>query len=498
MLEVFDTIYIQCHDVPDADSIGSGYALYEYFHRKGKQVTLFYSGKQAIQKINLVSLVKELEIPIQHIPKKELKRQEPLKGILITVDCHYGEGNVTKFLAEEIAIIDHHPVERIQYPLSCIKSNYGSCATVVWQLMKREGFSFLEEGNIGTALYYGLFSDTDRFSELRSPQDKDMRDSLPHRKSLINQFKNNNFSIEELQTAGIALIRRMYNEKYRYAIVQAEPCDPNLLGVISDFLLQVNGIDTCVIYTKVGGGYKFSVRSCSIEARASELAEYLSLGMGSSGGHLSKAGGFVPSDKYKLLYPSLHSEAAFGERLNEYFESFDVIYSDEAQIDTVGMKVYKKRKIELGFVKMEEILPIGTPITIRSLEGDYELNIDPNHNIIIGVKGEIHPISKGKFAVGYKELEQKFDLELEYTPTIINRYTGLAKEITDYAHSCIPTGEVHIHVKKITRPTKVFTIWDEESYMYGKPDDYLAIDCKNTKDIYIIDQEVFTQTYKEV
>ena len=43
----FDTIVIQCHDIPDADAIGSGFALYSYFSDKGKNVRFIYSPTKA-------------------------------------------------------------------------------------------------------------------------------------------------------------------------------------------------------------------------------------------------------------------------------------------------------------------------------------------------------------------------------------------------------------------------------------------------------------------
>ena len=49
----FDNIVIQCHDNPDADAIGSGFALYSYFKEKGKKVRFIYSGKKKISKSNL-------------------------------------------------------------------------------------------------------------------------------------------------------------------------------------------------------------------------------------------------------------------------------------------------------------------------------------------------------------------------------------------------------------------------------------------------------------
>lgn len=68
----YQKIYIQCHDNPDADSIASGFALYQYFTDMGKNTTLFYSGKFMIQKSNLMLMTRELEIPIIYIKKSLL------------------------------------------------------------------------------------------------------------------------------------------------------------------------------------------------------------------------------------------------------------------------------------------------------------------------------------------------------------------------------------------------------------------------------------------
>ena len=100
-------IYIQCHDNPDADTIASGFALYVFFIQKGISAHLIYSGRFQIQKPNLKLMIEELQIPIVHYPVSE----QMVEGILITVDCQYGAGNVTKFNVENVAIFDHHQIE---------------------------------------------------------------------------------------------------------------------------------------------------------------------------------------------------------------------------------------------------------------------------------------------------------------------------------------------------------------------------------------------------
>ena len=62
VLEKYNDIVIQMHDNPDADAVGSGYALYRYFKEKGKNVRLIYGGSMKIQKSNMLLLINELKI----------------------------------------------------------------------------------------------------------------------------------------------------------------------------------------------------------------------------------------------------------------------------------------------------------------------------------------------------------------------------------------------------------------------------------------------------
>lgn len=498
-LECFEPITIQCHDNPDADALASGFGLYTYFKEKGHEVRFVYSGSNQIQKSNLTLMVNELNIPVTYLQNTK----EPVKGLLITVDCQYGAGNVTRLSAEHVAIIDHHQAEITNVPLTEIRSNLGSCSTLVWQMMKAEGFLFEGRRSLGTALYYGLYSDTNQFSEIYNPLDRDMRDELFCEKSLLSRLRNANLSLEELEIAGIALIRHIYNDDYRYAIIKAKPCDPNILGLISDLLLQVAEIDTCIVYNELKEGYKFSVRSCIKEVRADELAGFLAEGLGSGGGHIEKAGGFFSKIRYEETYPTLHSEAYFSKRMNEYFDNCRIIDAQKETQDTDGMKTYRKRKLPQGFVHADKVMPVGTPITIRTLEGDVDMSVEAEVILMIGMKGEVYPVTKEKFEKSYLTTDEKYDLKkhtvaAEYTPTIRNRKDGSTEEITGFAKVCIPTEETYIYARELTERVKVFTAWDREKYMLGKQGDFLAVRCDDAHDIFVAERDIFFKSYEEI
>lgn len=495
----YEEITIQCHDNPDADTIGSGYGLYRYFKEKGKGVRLIYSGQNPIQKSNLKLMVEKLSIPIEYKPDSIGK----VSGLLITVDCQYGAGNVTKLEADQVAIIDHHQLEIVDVELSYIISDMGSCSTIVWMMLKEAHFDINQDENLSTALYYGLLTDTNHFAEIHNPIDRDMQDTLRYNRALITLFCNSNISLRELEVAGIAMLRYSFNEDYNFAVIKSQPCDANVLGLISDFLLQVDQIHTCVVFNEINGGYKISVRSCIREVNASELASFLTKGIGNGGGHYQKAGGFVSKKLYEKHMGTMHAEAYFNNRMVEYFDYFELIYTDKYQADFSQMKKYQKKKLPLGYVKATDILPIGTPITIRTSEGDMDMTIEEDLIIMIGIKGEIYPNKLKKFQRAYKKINQSYVykecvINNSYEPVVKNQTNGRKVPLVDYAHVCIATEDVEIYAKPLEKAVKVFTNRDTSKYMVGKKADYLAIRTDDIKDIYVVDQETFQKQYVEI
>ena len=494
----YDKITIQCHDNPDADALASGYGLYCYFRSKNKDVRLVYSGRFQIEKSNLRLMVDKLKLPVEYVAV-ERGESIPVEGLLITVDCQYGSGNVTGLSSGNVAIIDHHQAEKKENSMSVINPSLGSCSTLVWKLLREEDFDVNECENLGTALFYGLYTDTNSFSELYNPLDMDMREAVNADKALITLLRNSNISLKELEIAGIALIRYSYNEEYQFAVIKSQPCDPNILGLISDFLLQVDIIQTCVVFNETNDGYKFSVRSCVREVNASELADFLSEDIGSGGGHYEKAGGFISLGRYEENFPTLHIEAYFNNRMTKYFDAYDLIYAEDYQVDPEGMKQYLKRNIPVGFVKVSDVLPAGTPITVRTLEGDLDLRVKEDVYIMIGIKGEAYPISRERFERSYKVTGEKYRCseDLEYLPTIKDRLEDRTLILTDYANVCIPTQKVMIYARELTKGAKVFTAWDKDKYMLGRPGDYLAVRCDDLHDVYVVERDIFEKSYDE-
>ena len=489
----YNDIVIQCHDNPDADALASGFALKWYLNKHGKQARFVYGGRNKVQKKNLTLMIDNLGIEVEYV--EELDKPE----LLINVDCQYAESNVTKFEADNVAVIDHHQVSGELPRLSEVRSNYGSCSTVIYELMQLENIDINEDENLATALFYGLMTDTGGFSEVSHPSDKDLRDIAKPRYSDIVLFKNSNISREELVIAGDALKHADYVEDRVYAIVEAMPCDPNILGIISDMLLEVDSVDTCLVYSVLPFGVKISVRSCVKEVKASELAAFLAAGYGGGGGHIVKAGGLLKKDlllRAGISYDSDTIKRFLDARMHEYFENIEIIYAGERKEDVSDYLYCVKKEVTVGYVECNKLAPVGTNIMIRTLEGDVDVEINDNLVIIIGVDGEIYPTNKDKFSAGYRILDdEEYVFPGEYAPKVTNNLTGERIKLLPFAKACVATGGAGIYAKELDHRVKVFTTWDPDKYYLGVPGDYLAVRVDDNSDIYVIAKDIFYKTY---
>ena len=487
----FDHIVIQCHDNPDADAIASGFALHWYFEKAGKEVRFVYSGNYRIQKSNLKLMIEVLDIPMEYV--EEIHNPD----LLITVDCQYGQGNVKKFEAKCVAVIDHHQISGKLPELSEVQSSMGACSTLVKELLEQEGLDINTDKRIATALYYGLMTDTGNFTEISNPRDKDLRDDADFERSYITRFRNANISIEELVIAGNALLGYEYDSRNRFAIVQAKPCDPNILGMIADIMLEVDVVDSSFIYSILPFGIKFSVRSCIKEVKASELAEFMAKGIGSGGGHIEKAGGFIQSELLERERGSEDIKEYLKGRMESYFKGVEIIEAKNYEFDATGMVRFKKKNIPCGYVLAKELFAIGTKITIRTLDGDIDLTVEPDTVIMLGTSGEVYPITKEKFENSYDRSPAPYEYPGAYVPVVRVMEEGKNVPLQNYARTCIPSGKVMVYTKVLDHRVKVFRTWDEDRYLLGEEGDVLAVREDDPKDVYIIRKHIFEKAYEK-
>ncbi len=308
-------ICIQCHDNPDADTIASAFGAYVYFTSRGVDTRIIYSGATHMQKFSVCYMVEQCRIPIRYVDEL------PECDLLLVVDAQYRQGNVTLFEHDNVAIIDHHFQLVEDKDNYWIKSDYQSCSTVVWELLKEEGYDVKSNEALKIALLFGLYTDTSTYSDLYREVDMEMKLELTGDYPVLERLTKSTMTISELIIASEAICNHEMDMEHNFAIVEVIRCDQSVLGIIGDFVIQVDSIFVSFCYTTTTEGYQISVRSCTDKVRANELAAFLCKDIGSGGGHLKKAGGRVYSERLKEKYGNRNFKEVIRELMCQFMET---------------------------------------------------------------------------------------------------------------------------------------------------------------------------------
>ncbi len=289
-------IYIQTHNFPDPDAIASAYGLQKLMKHFGISSTLCYAGK--IDKLSTKKMTEIFEI---NIYSYETIKEDMTEGdYIICVDSQKGGGNITDFIGDEIACIDHHPIYiNTEYKYSDIRF-VGSCATIIAKYF--EELSVPMDKPTASALIYGLKTDTLNFSRGTTIMDIDMFKYLYPKadNDMLKVLEHNNMELSDLKAYGAAIENIKIYGSSGFAFIPFS-CPDALIGIISDFMLELNSVDVTVIYSKRADGYKFSIRSESPSIDAGSVINLALKGLGTGGGHPSMAGGFIRIEDIERL-----------------------------------------------------------------------------------------------------------------------------------------------------------------------------------------------------
>lgn len=524
----YNDIVIQCHDKPDADTIASGYALLKYLEKQGKFPRLVYAGAQKLTRGSLDAMKNKFNIPLEYqAGPKEGEEAE----LLVTVDCRAGENNVSPLPHQNLAVIDHHSVKAEEtlpelHEVRTEADGYASCATVLWAMLKEAGYPIEEDDQLPTILYYGLYMDTQELKTARK-MDKEMLESLKYDTDIVAELQSVNLSLKELQIMGRAYNSLHINSRYCFAVAQAEPCDPDILGIVGDELMKVAGVNVSVAYSMLDGYVKISVRCrrrrskaagqdgnvSDREVSAAELVSWLVWDMGNDGGGApTKAAGRIPKEFLEDKCAEDDWDDLSGatgrliyKRLTAYFDMRpEELRTGEYSLEKVRefcvseAALYRKKKVPVGYVKATDLFPEGEDILIRMLEGDVRKKVTSELYIMIGVNGEIYHSEESKLRKNYDLTDDPFPIDggSPWQPKIYRYVDREVKLLAPYAKICVARDGAIIRAAQLGCRLKVLTVWDE--WHLGEVGDWLASREDDCQDVYIIQKAIFEQTYERV
>ena len=293
-------VYIQTHNFPDPDAIGSAYGLQRLFERYSIPTKICYDGK--IDKLSTERMLELLHIEMLSADEvgPELREDDRI----ICVDSQKGAGNITDFVGDEIAAIDHHPTyTQIEYRYSDIRK-VGACSTIIAEYYKDRGLT--PDPVAATALLYGIKMDTMNFT--RGVTEADIRAFsflLPYvDQRTMGLLEHSKIEFQDLKAYGAAIENTKVYGYYGFSHIPFS-CPDAMVAMLSDFILSLVEVEVAVIYCTRADGYKFSVRSERADVDAGALTRRALEGLGDGGGHASMAGGLIPTENVPLLgnYP---------------------------------------------------------------------------------------------------------------------------------------------------------------------------------------------------
>lgn len=292
-------VYIQTHNYPDPDAMASGLGLQVFLKQHGVESTMCYDGK--IEKLSTKRMLDVFQFEIYNI---EDISDMSATDYIVTVDAQKFNANITDFIGDEVACIDHHPTFiQCEYQYKDIRL-VGACATLVAQYFKESGTPI--DSNTATALLYGMKIDTDSWSRGVTLLDIQMFEYLfpyidEEKMKLMNK---SSMELKDLRAYGAAIQNIRLYDNIGFAEIPFN-CPDALVGMVSDFILDLDVVEFAVVYAKREDGLKFSIRSVLKYLNAGEITAEALNGIGTGGGHAAMAGGFVPIEmveKFGYLY----------------------------------------------------------------------------------------------------------------------------------------------------------------------------------------------------
>jgi nanoRNase/pAp phosphatase (c-di-AMP/oligoRNAs hydrolase) len=288
-------LVIQAHDFPDHDAISSSFALAHLLGCLGVRTRMVYNG--LIDRVSLRNLIDHLDIDIVPWREAGLSAQDHI----VTVDGCIGEKNLMDLPGREIAVIDHHQVAPPQgLWFQDVRPDYGACATILVEYYAALGIAMPRA--VATALQVGLAIDTANLT--RGFQQADVAAfATLHRladQAQINRIcRNSLLHAEMVHYQHLLQALRMHG---RVGLVWLErDCPKNLLGMMGDFLMTVDEIETTILAAPVGDVVQLSLRTENPQLNVGRLVREVLTehGLGFGGGHAHMAGGMIERGKLR-------------------------------------------------------------------------------------------------------------------------------------------------------------------------------------------------------
>ncbi|OAQ52416.1 phosphoesterase [Natrinema mahii] len=288
VLEATESLAIVCHDNPDPDCLASALAL-EAIARDHdiESVTIAYGGEISHQQNR--AFVNLLDISLQTLEATTLSEYESIGYV-----DHSSPGAntaVPDHVTPDV-VVDHHPGEASGADFEDVRTEYGATATIFVEYL--EELEVELTARLASALLFALHRE--RLDFVREPTRREYEAALAVYPDAdletLEQLYGSAFSPGTLDAIGRAIASR---ERRGSSLVASagKTGETDALPQAADYLLNLEGVDTVLVYGVVGDAIRLSGRSIDPRVHIGETLEAGFDELGAAGGHHDMAGGRI-------------------------------------------------------------------------------------------------------------------------------------------------------------------------------------------------------------
>ena len=275
LIDAHEHFLLTTHISPDGDAIGSELGLARYLERLGKHVTILNDDDLPDHLAWLPGADR-----VETLAEGDAAQQKALAEteVAVVLDTNAAErlGDLADLVrrdGREVLLIDHHPEPEDWFDHTFHRDTAAATAELLCELIEQAGPPDLIDGDLATALYTGLMTDTGsfRYSSV-TPQVHRTTATLLERGDIspepIHAALYDNRSLASLQLQGLALgrLQLRYGGAVGYTSITPDVLDaanagPEDKGDLVSHVMSVAGVRAALLFTETKDGTKVSFRS---------------------------------------------------------------------------------------------------------------------------------------------------------------------------------------------------------------------------------------------
>jgi len=286
--DIDDHLAVVMHDNPDPDAIASAVALGALAERADCEVTICYYGEISHQENR--AFVNLLEFDLRNLDADSPDELEAFDAFALVDHSRAGVNDQLPPETPIDIVIDHHPPRvPIEARFVDLRSGVGATSTLLVDYLQR--FNVDIPTPIATGLLFGIQVDTKDFRREVAAADFEAAAHLVTNADMatLQRIEDPSVSPETLSVIGRAITNRDQEGSVLLTGV-GEISDRDALAQAADRLLDLEGVQTTMVYGVVDGTIYVSARARGADIDLGEALRDAFGQIGSAGGHADMAG----------------------------------------------------------------------------------------------------------------------------------------------------------------------------------------------------------------